>query len=168
MSKLSIDFLINSPREKLVKNIDSIFNKVVQKIELYLDLEPIDKAIKVSLINGKSSDSELQANFFSIGAHRFYENNVLNIRISCDYARFIPIIALREAYKCFVPKMDVHVEMIDIFINQKVAIDLKKLASLKEWFFLPAYLFCNPSEHSLPQLRKMTPTNKLQLHSSET
>lgn len=133
MSKLNVDFLIDSPVERLVENIDSIFTKVVQEIESYLDLGPVDKTFKITLVNGESSDSELKTNVFSIGARRFHKNNVLNIHISRDYTRFIPIIVLREAYKCFVPRIDANIKTIDIFIGQKVAIDLKKLSSMEQW-----------------------------------
>ncbi|MCK4384433.1 MAG: hypothetical protein KAW66_14125, partial [Candidatus Lokiarchaeota archaeon] len=133
MAKLNIDFLIDTPEEELIENIDLVFGKVAQEIELYLDLEPIDNTIKISLIDGEPNDLKTKTDIFSIGAYRFYENGVLNIYISRDYARFIPIITLRETYKCFVPKIDGHMEKIDIFINQKVIIDLKKLTSVKEW-----------------------------------
>jgi len=136
MSKLNIDFLINTPVEKLEKNINSIFNKVVQEIELYLELEAIEKNIKISLINSESRNSEQQIDVFSIGVNRVYENDALTIFIFRDYTRFIPIIALREAYLSFIPKIDDQInktKIIDVFINQKVTIDLKKLSSMKEW-----------------------------------
>ena len=128
MNNLHIDFLIETPVEKLLENIDSVFNKLVQEIESYLGLEPIDSQFKVSLTNDK-----LDTDVFSIGVKRFYENGVLNFCFSRNHARFIPIIALREAYKCFVPKVETQMKTFDIFINQKVAIDLKNLDSIKEW-----------------------------------
>ena len=42
MRKLNIDFLIDTPVERLVENIDSFFNDLLQKIESYLNLEPND------------------------------------------------------------------------------------------------------------------------------
>ncbi len=133
MNSLRLDFLIDTLEEKLLDNIDSIFNRAVQEIEVNLDLEPIDKYVKISLVDGESSDSKQRIDIFSIGAQRIYENNELHILLSRDYGRFIPIIVLREAYKCFVPQLAKQMKTIEIFINQKVAIDLKKLTSIKEW-----------------------------------
>ena len=40
MKKLNIDFLLETPVESLVENIDSVFYKLLQEIEFYLQLEP--------------------------------------------------------------------------------------------------------------------------------
>jgi len=133
MAKLNLDFLINTPEEESIANIDLVFEKVAQEIELYLGLEPIDNDIKVSLIDSELSDLNTQTDIFSIGTHRFYENDTLQIQIFRDYSRFIPIIILREVYKCFVPTIGAHIKPIDIFISQKVSIDLAKFSSIKEW-----------------------------------
>jgi len=42
MRKLNIDLLLNTPVERLVESIDSFFNVLLQEIELYLKIEPID------------------------------------------------------------------------------------------------------------------------------
>ncbi len=42
MRKLNIDFLLDTPVERLVENIDSFFNDLLQEIESYLNLEPND------------------------------------------------------------------------------------------------------------------------------
>ncbi len=133
MSKLNIKFLIDSSSEDLVKNINVIFGKLVEEIELYLNLEPVDKKFTVSLENDKSFDLNLQATPFSIGARRIYDNGVVSVMISNNELEFVPIIALREAYKCFVPKIVSDSKIVDIWIGQKVIIDLKKLKSMVKW-----------------------------------
>ena len=40
---------------------------------------------------------------------------------------------LREAYKCFIPPFPNQMKIIEVFINQKVLIDLRKLKSSNEW-----------------------------------
>ena len=133
MSKLNIKFLIDTSSEDLVKNIDLIFSKLVEEIELYLNLEPVDKKFTVSLENDKSFDLNLQTSAFSIGARRIYDNGVVSVIISSKELEFVPIIALREAYKCFVPKIVSDSKIVDIWIGQKVIIDLKKLKSMVKW-----------------------------------
>jgi len=136
MRKLDIDFLLDNQIERLVENIDSSFYKLLQGIELYLQLEPIDYRIDISIKDEKKVESKLQKDIFSFGVDRFYSNKVLTIHIYQEFFKFIPIILLREAYRCFIPLQAFKMKIIDIFINQKVAIDLEKLKSIKEWNLL--------------------------------
>ena len=46
MRTLNIDFLLDTPVERLVDNINSFFNDLLQEIESYLQLEQIDISIK--------------------------------------------------------------------------------------------------------------------------
>ena len=135
MRKLNIDFLLNTPVERLVENLDSFFNILLQEIELYLNLEPIDSRIELSIKEEQKVDSSLKTDIFSIGVKRFYDNQVLKILIYQKFMKFVPIILLREAYKTFIP-LQAQMKFIDIFINQKVSIDLEKLKSIKEWNLL--------------------------------
>ncbi len=133
MRKLNIDFLLNSPVDGLVENIKTTFNKVIQEIESYLKLEPIDFRIEISIKEEESIDSNAQTDIFSVGVDRFYHNKVLTIQIYQEFLQFVPIIMLREAYRCFIPLQATQNKIIDIFINQKVVIDLENLKSMKEW-----------------------------------
>ncbi|MFX1288636.1 MAG: hypothetical protein ACFFFY_08785, partial [Promethearchaeota archaeon] len=135
MRKLYIDFLIDTPVERLVENIDSFFNDLLQEIELYLNLEPIDYRIDISVKDEEKISPKLHS-IFSIGVDRFYDNKTLIIQIYRNFCKFLPIILLREAYKCFVPLQASQMKFIDIFINQKIVIDLKKLESIKKWNLL--------------------------------
>ena len=56
MRKLNIDFLIDTPVERLVENIDSFFNDLLQEIESYLNLEPIEYGIDISIKNEEKVD----------------------------------------------------------------------------------------------------------------
>lgn len=136
MRKLNIDFLLNTPIDELVVNIKTTFKKLIQEISNYLNLEPIDYEIEISIKDEESVDSNSQADIFSVGVDRFKQNKVLNIQIYSDFFRFIPIILLREAYKYFIPLEASHLKIIDIFINQKVVINLERLKSIKEWNLL--------------------------------
>jgi len=136
MRKLNIDFLLDTPVERLVENIDSFFNELLQEIESYLNLEPIYYRIDISIKDEEKVNSKVQTDIFSVGVDRFYENKVLNIQIYRNFCRFVPILLLREVYKCFIPLQASQMKVIDIFINQKVVLDLEKLKSIKEWDLL--------------------------------
>ena len=56
MRKLNIDFLIDTPVERLVENIDSFFSDLLQEIESYLNLEPIEYRIDISIKNEEKVD----------------------------------------------------------------------------------------------------------------
>ncbi|MHA1461287.1 MAG: hypothetical protein ACTSO8_07370, partial [Promethearchaeota archaeon] len=129
MRKLNIDFLLDTPVERLVENIDSFFNDLLQEIESYINLKPIEYRIIISIKEEEKVDSKLPTD-------RFYENKVLTVHIYRNFYRFVPIILLREAYKCFIPLKASQMKFIDIFINQKVVLDLEKLNSIKEWNLL--------------------------------
>ncbi len=132
MVKLNIDFLIKTPINTILENIDYFFRKLLREIESYLQIEVFYTKITIILKNEESSSSAVD-NSFSIGVEKSYNNEILSIKISSDFFQYIQFILLREAYKCFIPQLANQMKAIEIFINQKVAIDLKKLASIKEW-----------------------------------
>ena len=136
MRKLNIDFLIDTPVERLVENIETTFKKLIQEIESYLNLEPIEYGIDISIKDEEKVDSKLQTDIFSIDVDRFFDKGVLYVHIYRKFYRFVPIILLREAYKYFIPLQASQMKIIDVFINQKVVIDLEKLKSIKEWNLL--------------------------------
>ncbi|NHJ19927.1 MAG: hypothetical protein EAX91_03200 [Candidatus Lokiarchaeota archaeon] len=133
MRKLSIDFLLSTPVEKLVENIDSFFKKLLQELESYLNLEPINYKIEISIKQEEVVENKFQSDVFSIGVDRFIENNVLKLHFYISFLKFFPILLLREAYKCFIPFEASRMKIIEIFINQKVLIDLETLNSIEKW-----------------------------------
>ena len=56
MRKLNIDFLIDTPVERLVENIDSFFNDLLQEIESYLNLKPIDYSLDLAIKDEEKID----------------------------------------------------------------------------------------------------------------
>ena len=131
MAKLNIDFLLKTPIKDILEKIDYFFRKLLREIESYLQMEIIYPRISIGLRNEESSISSADDNIFSIGVDISYNNDILKIKIFSDFFHYIQFILLREAYKCFIPLSTN--KMIDIFINQKVLIDLKKLKSSNEW-----------------------------------
>ncbi len=136
MAKLNIDFLIETPIKKILEKIDYFFRELLREIESYLNIEVIYPKINVVLKNEESSVSSASDNIFSIGDERSYKNDILTIKILSDFFQYIQFIMLREAYRCFIPLFANQMKIIDIFVNQKVLIDLKKLKSSNEWNLL--------------------------------
>jgi len=135
MAKLNIDFLIKTPIKNILEKIDYFFHELLQEIESYLNIQIIYPKIKIILKN-KASISGASDNIFSIGVDRSYNEDILSIKIYSDFYQYIQFIMLREAYKCFIPLFANQMKIIEIFINQKVLIDLKKLKSSNEWNLL--------------------------------
>jgi len=136
MTKLNIDFLIKTPIKNILERIDYFFHELLQEIESYLNIEVIYPKINIILKNEESSVSGASDNIFSIGVDRSYNNDIFSINVFSDFFQYIQFILLREAYKCFIPLQSSQMKIIDIFINQKVLIDLKKLKSSNEWNLL--------------------------------
>ena len=132
MAKLNIDFLIETPIKKILEKIDYLFRELLQEIESYLNIQVIYPKINIILKN-ETSISGVADNIFSIGVERSYNNDILSIKIYSDFYQYIQFIMLREAYKCFIPLFANQIKIIEIFIYQKVLIDLNKLKSSNEW-----------------------------------
>ncbi|MBY9016636.1 MAG: hypothetical protein KGD68_13160 [Candidatus Lokiarchaeota archaeon] len=135
MAKLNIDFLIKTPIKNILEKINYFFHELLQEIESYLQIEVIYTKINIILKN-EASISGVVDNIFSVGVDRSYNNDVLTIKIFSDFYQYIQYIMLREAYKCFIPNFVNQMKIIDIFINQKILIDLNKLKSSNEWNLL--------------------------------
>ena len=56
MRTLNIDFLLDTPVERLVENIDSFFNDLLQEIESYLNLKPIDYSLDLAIKDEEKID----------------------------------------------------------------------------------------------------------------
>jgi len=133
MAKLNIDFLIKTPITNILENISYFFHELLHEIESYLNLELIYNKINISLKNEESNILGASDNIFSVGVDRSFSNDTLSIKIYSNFFQYIQFIMLREAYKCFIPNFANQEKGVDLFINQKVLIDLKKLKSSNEW-----------------------------------
>jgi len=135
MIKLNIDFLIKTPIKNILENIDYFFHELLSSMKSYLNIEVIYPRINIILKN-EASISAAVDNIFSIGVDRSYNNDILSIKIYSDFYQYIQFIMLREAYRCFIPPLANLMNIIEIFINQKILIDLNKLKSSSEWSLL--------------------------------
>lgn len=133
MARLNIEFLLNTSIENILSNIDTIFEKLLQEIKSYLNLDLIYSNIKIIYNRDYNISDDLKGDIFKIGVKRTKKNNSLTIFISQDYKKFIRIILLREAYKIFIPLELQEYEIVNIFVDQKVEIDLQKSEHIEDW-----------------------------------
>ena len=136
MAKLNINFLIKTPIKNILEKIDYFFRELLREIESYLQIEVIYTEIDILLNNEESGVSDEVDNIFSLGVDRSYKNDILSINIYSNFFHYIQFILLREAYRCFIPHLANQMKIIEIFILQKVSIDLNKLKSSNEWNLL--------------------------------
>lgn len=130
MKKLNVDFLIEISIENLIRNINNIFNDLILEVKSYLNLDLLNKNLEWV---PDFEASEYTESFFDIGIKKNHQNGLISICIYKSYLKFTPVLLLREAYKCFIPYELQENEIINIFINQKVEIDLQRLPNIKEW-----------------------------------
>lgn len=133
MKKLDIKFLIESPNDNIIENLDIYFKDLLQELEIYLGLDLVNHHFKILFDHRDLESKGNLEKIVDIGVNRTFQNEYVIIRIFSNFAKFIPIILLREAYFCFIPDDLKQNEIINIFINQKIEIDLQDLPSIKNW-----------------------------------
>jgi hypothetical protein len=115
--------------------IQNYFELIISDLGDYLGLQPINKNVEIKLL---SEDIEVEENtkILDLGVNRTYKNNSLIIEIYEKNRDFLPLILLREAYYCFVPKEVKDNEMIKVYINQIIENDLEKADGVRNWHIL--------------------------------
>jgi len=133
MKKLDIKFLIESPNDNIIENLEIYFKDLLQELKIYLGLDLVNRHFKILFDHRDLESKGNFENIADIGVNRTFQNELIIIRIFSNFAKFIPIILLREAYFCFIPDDLKQNEIINIFINQKIEIDLQNLPSIQNW-----------------------------------
>lgn len=114
-----------------IPKIQYYFEILVSKLTDYLQVQPTNKNVAVSL--KPSQDNSVENNLIlDYGVSRIYKNGVLDINIFGD-EKFLPFILLRECYYCFIPPLKKDDINVKISINQIVENDLQKLPASKVW-----------------------------------
>jgi len=126
----NLEILLDFAFEKDIANINNIFQNVLLELKDYLDLSPILQNVRI-LYNRTKAKENLKIS--NIGVNRYFESGILIIKIFENYKQFLPIILLREAYNCFIPKSIQENEDIQFIINQIIIKDLSKLPSISAW-----------------------------------
>lgn len=133
MEYLNLDILTKNSIEYIIKNVSYIFKSLIREIESYLNLDILDQDINLVFCKDSISMDNQDNPNLSFGIYKTEKNGKKLIKILENYKEYIRIILLREAYKCFIPDNLKHNEIVNIFINQKVLIDLNKFPESIEW-----------------------------------
>ncbi len=133
MKQLKFDRLINSSIDNLLIDLNSTFRDLIQEIELYLNLEVVNSKVRINYNNQKAQSTNVSEIFYDIGVERTESNDFIVISILKGYEKFLKEILVREAYRSFIPDILKRNEIVNIFITQRLIIDLQKLPTIKEW-----------------------------------
>ncbi|MFX0003669.1 MAG: hypothetical protein ACFE9J_09300 [Candidatus Hermodarchaeota archaeon] len=164
MNNLNLDFLISTPREIIIKNVNHIFTNLLNEIHNYLGLEAINQNLKIII---KDPLKERSEKFFSLGVRRKLKINQPLIELSKKILKFIRIILLREAYLCFVPDTLKKKDIIQIVVLEVIENDLSRLEEMGEWKKLVRinivnYNFLSSQFDKLNKFFKLEATEKTQ------
>ena len=137
MIGLNLEFLLESSNEYILGNLKKLFEKLVGEIIPYInsfkklpEITPVVQNVNFELVDTNFGST---GNFINFGVQKIYSNNSLTIAINKNLVRFIRIILLREAYKCFIPMNLQENQGINEFINTKVELELEKAPAIEDW-----------------------------------
>ncbi|MFX1354234.1 MAG: hypothetical protein ACFFGP_09760, partial [Promethearchaeota archaeon] len=133
MRTLNLDFLIDTSIENIIIDLNKNFVQLLGEIKSYLNLEYVYSDIVITTDQDNDTKTHPKEEFFNIGVKRIKKENSIEIIFYKSYKQFIRMILLREAYKCFVPKELQENAPINVFINQKVEIDLQNSDFILDW-----------------------------------
>lgn len=130
---VNIEFLKNTSIESIISNLDIIFENLIREIKSYLNIDMMFSNVKIIFRNKFELKSTSNIDIFKLGVRKTQKNEFLTIYISGNFKKFVRMILLREAYQTFIPWKLHDNKIINIFINQKVEIDLKKSEYIEDW-----------------------------------
>ncbi len=116
-----------------IDELNQNFKKILNKIQNILNIDIIYSEVFLKLNELKTPISIEKTDIFDLGVERDIKNNSLYIRINKDYKKFLPIILLREAFYCFIPKAIAQNQTIRIIINLILEFELEKFEHINEW-----------------------------------
>lgn len=119
--------------ERMNKSINFLYNSLLEEIKAYLNLDPIDKNVQVTINKSECSNISNSRSIFNIGVKRYTQNNTLKIEIGEDYSKFLNFILLREIYNVFIPIQLRDHEIVQFIINKIIMTNLSKSPLLNEW-----------------------------------
>jgi hypothetical protein len=159
MDNIIIQILEDFQTNNNLFELNEVFKSLIKELQYYLNLEVLDPPLNVLL---KTSDLELEiddSKIFDIGVNRKYENKGFVIEFLESFEPFLPILLLREAYYCFIPKDLNDNIMIKTIINIIIEKDLQKFKIIEKWKDIVYrniinYDFLNDGFHRLDKLIK--------------
>ena len=133
--------LVNSPNLDSLKKsviddpikINQIFLSLINELKAYLNLEVINKKVRIHIVDEKIKSIDFDTRLSSYGVNRFIKDGIYYIKLFKNYKKFFPFLILQSAYLVFIPNNLKETNLIDFSINQFVEIDLQEFTSINEW-----------------------------------
>jgi hypothetical protein len=113
--------------------LDRVFLKLINELKAYLDLDVINKEVKINIVKDITDIGNFESKLFSKGVSRYLENNIFYIYLFKDLKKYFPFMILQSAYLNFVPDELKSSNLIFFAINQFVEFDLQEFQYLNEW-----------------------------------
>jgi len=134
--------LVNSPDlDKLKKSsnfddpikMNQIFIYLMNELKAYLNLDVINKKVKIHVIDEINENRDSNTRLYSFGVNRSIIDDIYHIRLLKNYRNFFPFLLLQSAYLTFIPNSLKETIFIDFVINKFVEIDLLEYSLVTEW-----------------------------------
>ena len=146
--------MVNSPNLNKLKKlsliddpirINQIFIYLMNELKAYLNLEEVNKKVKIHVVDELSESKDLNTRLYRYGVNRSIIDNTYHINLFKNYRKFFPFLLLQSAYLTFIPNNLKKTKLIDFVINQFVEIDLQEFNVVTEWglFIRQKYLNYN-------------------------
>ncbi len=133
--------MVNSPNLDSLKksviadttSINQIFLSLMNELKAYLNLEVINRKVRIYVIDELINNIEFNKRLTSYGVNRFIREGIFHIQLLRDFREFFPFLILQSAYLVFIPDNLKETNFVDFAINQFVEIDLKEFSLIKQW-----------------------------------
>ncbi len=134
--------MVNSPNfDKLKKlsNIDDpikinqIFIYLMNELKAYLNLEVVNKKVKIHVVDEIEENRDSNTRLSSYGVIRSIIDDTYHIKLFKNYKKFFAFILLQSSYLTFIPNDLKNTIFIDFVVNKFVEIDLLEFSSVIEW-----------------------------------
>ena len=132
-NSLILDRLKKSSNMDDPNKINQIFNYLMNDLKAHLNLDVINKKVKIYVSDELSEIRDSNLTQFSFGVNRSIIDDTYHIRILKNYKRFFPFLLLQSVYLTFIPNILKETIFIDFVINKFVEIDLIEYDPVTEW-----------------------------------
>lgn len=113
--------------------INQIFIYLMNELKAYLNLDVINKKVKIHVVDEVNENRDSDTRLHSYGVNRSIRDDIYHIKLFKNYRKFFPFLLLQSAYLTFIPNNLKEKNLINFAINQFVEIDLQEFTSVIEW-----------------------------------
>ncbi|MHA2008701.1 MAG: hypothetical protein ACXABO_11300 [Promethearchaeota archaeon] len=123
--------------------ITQIFTYLLNELKASLNLELINKKVKIYVVDETDERKDTKTRLPSYGVHRYIKDDTYHLNLFKNYRKFFPFLLLQCAYLNFIPNNLKENDLINFAINQFVEIDLQEFTSVTEWSLFVRERFLN-------------------------